>query len=403
MDEVSRDGQDHQMPKDSGGFRDVLLWLVAVITTILVGWALRAAAPVAVPVLFAAFVALLVAPIDEGVARHLPRRFRWVGHAAAMTTVFLVLVAFVGSIWLAAQQAMSKVPGSVGGSQQLLPNFGGEVRGDSASQPGASAGTAGAEASGAQGSNGFASQIVDLFTGAGESLTGALTDWASGLASTILSAAGTTLAGAALVFFLALMMLVEAPRWRDKFTAFLSGSMRERSFSSLGVVAERLRQYLWARTILGVLTAVLYAGWLWMFGIDLLFVWALLAFLLNFIPTFGSIIAGILPIIYAFVQKDLGTAIFVGAGILVIEQVMGNYVDPRVQGRRVSISPLVVLIVLVLWSWIWGVAGAILAVPVTVTLVIVFAHVRQLRPLALMLSHERDMDGLDRMSGRAEE
>ena len=169
-------------------------------------------------------------------------------------------------------------------------------------------------------------------------------------------------------------------------------------WSSIGIIAVRLRRYLLARAILGLITALLYAAWLWIFSVDLLVVWALLAFLLNFIPTLGSLIAGALPVLYAFVQKDAGTALAVGAGIFVIEQVMGNYVDPRVQGRQVSLSSLVVLITLLVWGWMWGVAGAILAVPITIAAMIICAHIPRLRPFALMLSNAADMEGLDRQA-----
>src|SRR5690606_3089301 len=88
----------------------------------------------------------------------------------------------------------------------------------------------------------------------------------------------------------------------------------------------------------------LYAGWLAIFGTPLLLVWGILALLLNFIPTIGSLIAGILPVLFVFAQQDLQTAILVAAGLLVIEQVMGNYIDPKVTGRQLSLSPLVVLV-----------------------------------------------------------
>ena len=203
------------------------------------------------------------------------------------------------------------------------------------------------------------------------------------------------------MFFLTLMMLIEGPRWRDKMLFLVRPRSESDALAAVGEIAERLRKYLWARTLIGALTALLYMGWLWIFGIDLIFVWGLLAFLLNYIPTLGSLVAGIAPVVYAFVTRDFGTATLIAAGLLAIEQVMGNYIDPRVQGRRVSISPLVVLIVLLLWGWIWGVAGAVLAVPITIALLIVSAHVPSLRPLAVILSNETDEAGLDRSLGAA--
>jgi AI-2 transport protein TqsA len=123
-----------------------------------------------------------------------------------------------------------------------------------------------------------------------------------------------------------------------------------------------------------------------------------IVFLLGFIPTFGSLISGALPVIYAFVQKDFATAMGAGIGVLVIEQIMGNFIDPRVQGRQLSLSTLVVLITLLIWTWIWGVAGAILAVPITIAAMIISAHVPRLRPFALFLSDATEFDALDRQA-----
>lgn len=84
--------------------------------------------------------------------------------------------------------------------------------------------------------------------------------------------------------------------------------------------------------------------------------------LLNYIPNLRSLVSGAVTMISAFLTKDPQTAALVGAGILAIEQVVGNHVDPRVQGRQVSVSPFVVLVALIFWGWIWRVAGANLAV-----------------------------------------
>ncbi len=149
------------------------------------------------------------------------------------------------------------------------------------------------------------------------------------------------------------------------------------------------------RTILGAITGTLYGLWTWAFGLEFAIVWGLLGFLLNYVPTLGSIVAGTLPVLFAFFTKDIGTALIIAAGLLVIEQVMGNFVDPRLQGKQLSLSPLVVLFSLLVWGWIWGIPGALLAVPLTVLITIVFAHAAGLRKIALVLSDETDMAGLD--------
>ena len=98
--------------------------------------------------------------------------------------------------------------------------------------------------------------------------------------------------------------------------------------------------------------------------------------------------------LYALVTQDFSTALYVAIGVLVIEQVMGNLVDPKVSGDRIAVSALVVLVALLFWSWLWGIPGALLAGPVTVSLIVIGAHVPALRPWALLLSDRTDMAGL---------
>ena len=114
--------------------------------------------------------------------------------------------------------------------------------------------------------------------------------------------------------------------------------------------------------------------------------WGLLAILLNFIPTVGSIVAGLLPVGYALITKDPGTAAIIAGGLLVIEQIMGNFVDPLVLGKRVAVSPLVILVALGFWTIVWGIPGAILAVPLTVLIILGLSQFENLKPVALLLT-----------------
>ncbi len=392
----------------------VRLWATILIAVILVGWALQALAAIMIPIVFAFFLALVVAPADNWVAARVPRRLRWLGHVAAMTAILIALALFVGCLWLSAQQVVGRFSSGSAGIASLLPDVtggsatGGSGAGGEAAQTAASGGETGqAGTSGSQGSDGAGAgasgedglpRLLDALRQAGGSFAGRLSDWASSAAGTVVSTAGSLVSAAVMVFFLTLLMLVEAPRWRDKLVTLIGASAREDTFDAIGVIAKRLRRYLLVRLVLGVLTAALYVGWLWFHGLDLLLVWGLLTVALNFVPTIGSLISGILPVIYAVVTRDPWTAAVIGAGILVIEQVMGNYIDPMIQGRQISLSPLVVLIVLLFWGWIWGVAGAVLAVPITITLLVFAAHVEGLRGIALLISDETDMKGVDRIT-----
>jgi AI-2 transport protein TqsA len=115
--------------------------------------------------------------------------------------------------------------------------------------------------------------------------------------------------------------------------------------------------------------------------------WAIMTFLLNYVPTVGPTVAVIPPTIYALLQFDsVGRAFVVLGGIGTIQFIMGNLVDPKIEGRALSLSPIVVLFSVVLWGWIWGPLGAVLAVPMTLAVVVTceqFASTRWIAALAV--------------------
>jgi len=193
-----------------------------------------------------------------------------------------------------------------------------------------------------------------------------------------------------------LLALIEAGDWWKKIDVVTSQHEGQGWRGIAASVGQKFRRYFLTRLALGSITGALYAAWLAIFGVPLLLVWGILALLLNFLPTIGSLIAGILPVIFVFAQQEATTALVVAAGILVIEQIMGNYVDPKITGRQLSVSPLVVLASLLLWTWVWGLPGALISTPMTMLIIVAFAQFQALRPIALLLSEETDMDALDR-------
>jgi predicted PurR-regulated permease PerM len=132
--------------------------------------------------------------------------------------------------------------------------------------------------------------------------------------------------------------------------------------------------------------------------IDFAGFWALLIFALNFIPVIGSIIAVILPTFLALVQPGGGLGLFVLTGVLLTaaEQCVGTLVEPRMMGRSLNLSPLVILISLASWGSLWGIAGAFLCVPMTVALMIVLAQFESTRPVAVLLSDNGEVEPLKR-------
>ena len=151
-------------------------------------------------------------------------------------------------------------------------------------------------------------------------------------------------------------------------------------------VAHKVRWFMLIRTVLGLVSGLLATAWLWLLGVDFAPFWGVLFFLLNYLPNIGSIIAGIPPTVLAFVQLGFGWAVLAAGGLIVMEQFIGNFLDPRLQGRTLNVSSVVVLLSVIFWGWIWGVPGALIAVPLTVTLILVCANTEALRPIAILLS-----------------
>lgn len=383
----------------------VIVWLLGILAALAIAWTLRETQAVTMPLAFAFFIAIAVLPVSAAVRARMPRRLRWLGPTAAMAVILVVLGIFLAGLWAAAEQVAERLPGYADDVGEWWgPMQDGSVPGGAGEQGQAEGGqTDGSQASGQQGQErqgqgpqqnggGLAGAVQDL---PGPFGLGDVLDRVASYADTILSSAASVAVGIVLIFFFTLLMLIEAPRWGEKLKTVAHDHDEAGWARSVTAIAQRFRWYLVVRTILGAITGTLYGLWTWAFGLEFAIVWGLLGFLLNYVPTLGSIVAGTLPVLFAFFTKDIGTALIIAAGLLVIEQVMGNFVDPRLQGKQLSLSPLVVLFSLLVWGWIWGIPGALLAVPLTVLITIVFAHAAGLRKIALVLSDETDMAGLD--------
>jgi AI-2 transport protein TqsA len=351
--------------------RTYALGLVAAILTLVAFAALRALAPVAIPVVVAIFVTLAVLPLDRALAARLPDRLAWLGRAAVMLLLLAFLTLFLGGLAFSVTEIATNLPDVSQRIGQILP------------PPSADGPLANALATLRETLNGQASTLTDRFI-----------ETATSLAQGIAGAMGGALAAMVLVLFLILLALSEAPVWEGKLDTLASGSHRtwREVTQSLGAA---LRRFIATRAVVGVVSTVAYTLWLLPFGLDLLLVWAILVFLMNFIPNVGAVISGVFPTVYAFLTLDPATALLIGAGLIVIEQVIGNWIDPRLLGNRVALSPLVILIAVVFWGWLWGVAGAFLGTPMTLTIMILCNAVTPLKPVALLLSNRSTQEGLD--------
>ncbi|TWA88862.1 AI-2 transport protein TqsA [Azospirillum brasilense] len=346
------------------------LWLVGLLAALAVLWGLGAASPVLIPLAGAFFVAVAVAPVGRWVRDRVPPRLALLGPLAAMLTVLLVLAVFAGGLWFIGQRVAGEVPRHAEELQRLWGQANGWIDGLREQFLGDSGGDSGG-GSGSDGGGGGAEAL-------------------SGLVAAVLTAAREAVSTMVIVLFLALLMLVEAPVWREKIVKTLGPERCATTVTAVTAIAQQFRRFLLVSTTLGLITGALYIGWLSLFGIDFLFLWGFLAFLLNYIPVIGSVGAATLPVLMALAQGGSSTALMVAGGLLVIEQVMGNFIGPRLEGKQLAISPLVIVSSLLLWSWLWGAAGTVLAVPMTVLIAIALSHIDALRPFAFVLSDKSD-------------
>lgn len=140
------------------------------------------------------------------------------------------------------------------------------------------------------------------------------------------------------------------------------------------------------KTVASACTGALsYALLVWL-GVPYALLWAFLTMMLNYIPTFGSIVASFFPMATAFAVGELTDVVVVAVGYLTINTLIGSYLEPKILGRQLNLSPLVVIVSVVVWAGLWGVVGTFLAVPLTATLQIVLHGTYTTRPIAVLLS-----------------
>jgi predicted PurR-regulated permease PerM len=204
-----------------------------------------------------------------------------------------------------------------------------------------------------------------------------------------------------LVLIYVLFLMLEQGTFTNKISAIFPDKKRRESIMSiLSHAQEDIQTYLWIKTITSTLTGVISYFILWLVGVDFAGFWAFTIFLLNFIPTVGSIIATLFPSVLALIQFDtLYPFIVVLVAVGAVQMLVGNVLEPKLMGKSLNVSPFVVMLSLTLWGSIWGVAGMFLSVPITVMLLIVFAHFEKTRYIAILLSGDGSIKFADDFVG----
>ena len=213
---------------------------------------------------------------------------------------------------------------------------------------------------------------------------------AFGFAETLLKGLRSALTNAFLIGLTVIFILIEIP--------VIDEEKMERNLASPSnyqIIIQKIQHYFGIKTMTSMVTGVAITIWLLIIGVDYPVLWGLVAFLLNFVPNIGSIIAAIPAVLLALLMNGMSIAMLTIAGFVAVNVTIGNVVEPRVMGQGLGLRMLVVFVSLVFWGWVLGPIGMLLAVPLTMTLKIMLKNYEQTRPFALFLENPEEVEAIE--------
>lgn len=209
---------------------------------------------------------------------------------------------------------------------------------------------------------------------------------ATGIVTAVVSEVGTFVTTSITVLFFLIFIIFEAHLLPGRIERAWPDGASERVAIIQTQIEEGINTYFIVKTGCGIGSAIIAAIIMAMFGIDLWFVWAVMTFILNYVPYIGSLIATIPPLILGLILLTPTGLLILTILLLVNQQVWGNYIETKWAGRALDLSPVVLLLITAFSFWLWGILGMILAVPLFAIVKIVLENIEETRPIAIMLS-----------------
>lgn len=207
------------------------------------------------------------------------------------------------------------------------------------------------------------------------------------MVGTTFGTVATVFASVIMTFLVMIFILMEAHGTQSRFAAVrLAGGP---DLTAMLQSVTDIQKYLGIKTLISALTGILAGVWCWMFDLKYPLLWAIMAFVFNFIPAVGSTAACIPAIIEALVQDGWGNAIAIAIGYGGINFCLDNFVQPQLLGRRFGISPLVIILSVIFWGWLWGPVGMFLAVPLTMVFKVIIDNSEEFRWLSVAMSKKQ--------------
>jgi AI-2 transport protein TqsA len=209
---------------------------------------------------------------------------------------------------------------------------------------------------------------------------------AIGLAGKLMGRFGAVLGNALLILVAVAFILLEAARMPAKVLAATEDATH--GLDAFARFAAGVKTYLAIKSMVSLGTGALVTAWVWVMGVDYPLLWGALAFLFNYIPNIGSFLAAIPAVLLAWVLHGTMVAGIVAGGYVAINTVVGNFLEPRLMGRSLGLSTLVVFVSLIFWGWVLGPVGMVLSVPLTMILRIGLDAHENTRWIAILLGPE---------------
>lgn len=196
--------------------------------------------------------------------------------------------------------------------------------------------------------------------------------------------AGSQFSNIFLIFFMLAFMLMESKYFYNKMLKLADENGKD-VLEWMNII-EKIKSYFSIKVKTSLFTALWVLSVLWFYDVNYFYLWATLAFVLNFIPVIGSILAAIPPIIMAMLDQGMMTSLWVALWYLIINTVVGNILEPKIMGKGLGISALIIFLSMTFWGWIFGPTGMILSVPLTMIFQFFFSQYEETKWISLMLS-----------------
>lgn len=368
--------QEHDQTVDWGRKGSQAVVTLACLFVVLTG--MKIAANVLVPIVYAFFLAVLSYPLVRWMRRH-----RVPASLALGITMLVNLSVLAGLITVGVRLLISfwaDLPRYLRG----LEKYSNDV-------------AAWLEANGVAGAKESVSGMFDWNTFIGYAANQDVMSNLGGFLGTTFGTLATLLASLIMILIVMMFILMEAHGTHSRLQAVqMSGGP---DFSGLMRSADDIQKYLGVKTLISALTGLLAGFWCWFFDLHYPLLWALLAFLFNYIPAVGSTAASIPAIVEALVQHGPGTAIFVAIGYGGINFCLDNFVQPTMLGNRFGISPLVVILSVIFWGWLWGPLGMFLAVPLTMVLKVLLDNNAEFQWISVAMAKKKVRHGEVEVAG----